>query len=117
MNTTQEPPLTTPNIETCTTTESSKLSEKIANLPKPTRDMINLMLDDGLPYKVIIDELAEAGRGLTPQSFTKWLQSGYEDYLKNREKIDEAKTQAEFAADVVRELGDIDISTIHRASL
>ena len=94
-----------------------RLEQKISRRPKATRDMLNLMLEDGLPYHVIIDELAEAGRGLTPQSFTQWLKSGYEDYLKNREKIDEAKTQAEFAADVVRELGDIDISTIHRACL
>ena len=27
----------------------------IARLPKVTRDMINLMLDDGLPYHVIIN--------------------------------------------------------------
>jgi hypothetical protein len=79
--------------------------------------MINLMLDDGLPYRVIIDELADAGRGLTPQSLTQWLKSGYEDYLKNREKIEGARTEAEFAADLVRELGAIDVSTIHRACL
>src|SRR5438477_5351211 len=79
--------------------------------------MINLMLEDRLPYKVIIDELAESGRGITPQSLTKWLQSGYEDYLKNRENIEEAKSQAEFAADLLRDLGDIDVSTIHRACL
>ena len=34
------------------------------------------MLEDGLPYKIIIDELAEVGRGITHQSLTKWLQSG-----------------------------------------
>ena len=79
--------------------------------------MINLMLEDGLPYKVIIDELAESGRGLTPQSLTKWLQSGYEDYRKNRQHIAEAKTQAEFAADLLRELGNIDVRTVHRACL
>src|SRR5438552_14998820 len=94
---------------------SDSLEQKISRLPKPTRDMINLMLEDGLPYKVIIDELAESGRGITPQSLTKWLQSGYEDYLKNRENIEEAKSQAEFAADLLRDLGDIDVSTIHRA--
>src|SRR5262249_44278579 len=58
---------------------------KIERLPKATRDMINLMLDDGLPYRVIVDELADTGRGLTPQSLTRWLKSDYEDYLKNRE--------------------------------
>src|SRR4051794_31908299 len=78
---------------------SERLKQKIDRLPKPTRDMINLMLDDGLPYRVIIDELAEKAQGLTSQSFTEWLKSGYEHYLKNREKIGDAKTQAEFAAD------------------
>jgi len=102
---------------TTPTTNPSQLSDRIARLPKPTRDMINLMLDDGLPYHIIIDELAESGRGLTPQSLTKWLQSGYEDYLKNRENIEEARTRAEFAADLLRELGEMDLSTVHRACL
>ncbi len=97
--------------------DAAKLTAKIERLPKATRDMINLMIDDGLPYRVIIDELADTGRGLTPQSLTQWLKSGYEDYLKNREKIGEARTQAEFASDLLRELGEIDVSTIHRACL
>ena len=79
--------------------------------------MLNIMLDDGLPYHVIVDELAEAGRGITPQSLAQWLQTGYEDYLKNRDQIEQAKTQAEFAADLLKELGGIDFTTIHRASL
>jgi hypothetical protein len=79
--------------------------------------MINLMLDDSLPYKAIIDGLGEAGRGVTPQSLTEWLRTGYEDYLKKRETIQDAKTQAEFAADLLRELGGIDVSTIHRACM
>src|SRR5437867_11268846 len=114
MNTTQTPPID-PTSTPPPTQDSAQLTAKIERLPKATRDMINLMLDDRLPYRVIIDELAEAGRGLTPQSITEWLKSGYEDYLKNREKIEEAKTQAEFAADLLRELGEIDASTIQRA--
>src|SRR3989442_15818792 len=117
MNTTLDH-TTTPNRETSPSSapgprlcESQqppdRLEQKISRLPKPTRDMINLMLEDGLPYKIIIDELAEAGRGITPQSLAKWLQSGYEDYLKNCQNIEEAKTQAEFAADLLRELGDM----------
>ena len=89
----------------------------MASLPKTTRDMLNIMLDDELPYHVIVDELAEAGRGVTPQSLAQWLQTGYEDYLKNRDQIEQAKTQAEFAADLLKDLGGIDFTTIHRASL
>src|SRR6266566_5104707 len=116
MNTTQTPAIDLTPIPP-TPHDSAQLTAKIDRLPKATRDMINIMLDDGLPYRVIIDELAETGRGLTPQSLTQWLKSGYEDYLKNREKIGEARTQAEFASDLLRELGDIDVSTIHRACL
>src|SRR3954469_24399405 len=77
---------------------------EVSRRSKPTRDMLNLMLDDGLPYHVIIDELAETGRGLTPQGLTKWVQAGYQEYLKERETIEGVKTQAEFAADLLREL-------------
>lgn len=79
--------------------------------------MLNIMLEDELPYHVIIDELGDAGRGITPQSLAQWLQTGYEEYLKNRDQIQEAKTHAEFAADLLKELGGIDFTTIHRASL
>src|SRR5437879_12541339 len=103
MNTTQTPP-TDLTSTLPITHDSAQLIAKIDRLPKATRDMINLMLDDGLPYRVIIDELAETGRGLTPQSLTQWLKSGYEDYLKNREQIDDAKTQAEFASALLRDL-------------
>ncbi len=77
--------------------------------------MLNLMLDDGLPYRVIIEELGETAQGLNAGSLTTWVQSGYEDYLKKGATIDEAKTQAEFAADLVRELGNIDAGAVHHA--
>src|SRR5438105_13260559 len=89
----------------------------INDLPKPTRDMISFMLEDALPYRVILDELAETGRDLTAQTLAQWVQTGHQDYLKNRQTIDAAKTEAEFAADLVRELGQIDASVIHRASM
>ena len=79
--------------------------------------MLNLMLDDGLPYHVIIEELGEKASGLNPGSLSKWVQSGYDDYLKNRAKSDEAKTQAEFAADLLRELGNIDATVVHHACM
>jgi len=41
------------------------LQSNIARLPKATRDMLNVMLDDSLPYHVILDELGEAAQGLT----------------------------------------------------
>src|SRR5881396_2622233 len=88
----------------------------IARLPKATRDMINLMLEDALPYRVILDELAETGCGLTAQSLVQWVQTGHQQHLQNRQSIEGARSTAEFAADLVRELGNIDPSVVHRAS-
>src|SRR5438067_2257671 len=122
MNTTIE----TPTPDTHTITDAPQTSNQpssinnhptIARLPKPTRDMINLMLDDALPYHVILDELAETGRGLTAQSLVDWFQTGHQRYLVQRKSIESAKTKAEFAADLVRELGGIEPSVIHRACL
>jgi hypothetical protein len=77
--------------------------------------MINLMLDDALPYRVILDELAESGRGLTAQNLQQWVQTGHRDHLKARESIESAKLTAEHAADLVCELGQIDPAAVHRA--
>jgi len=94
-----------------------RVDQKIARLPKPTRDMLNLMIDDGLPYRVIIEELGETVHDLKAGSLANWVQGGYEEYLKERQNIEGVKTQAEFAADLLRELGNIDPSVIHRACM
>src|SRR6266576_7006721 len=80
------------------------LTDKIARLPKATRDMLNVMLDDRLPYHVIVDELGDTAQGLSAGSLAKWTKGGYEDYLKQREVTEDVKSQAEFAADFLREL-------------
>ena len=93
------------------------LTDKIARLPKATRAMLNVMLDDRLPYHVILDELGEAAQGLSAGSLAKWTKGGYEDYLKERQATEDVKSQAEFAADFLRELGTIDPSVVHQACL
>src|SRR6266850_1198392 len=93
---------------------AARRNGKIARLPKATRDMINHMLDDGLPYPVIIDELGEAGEGLNAQNLTNWKNGGYQDYLKVQETIDKLKAQTETAIDILSETG-IDARKIHEA--
>src|SRR5947209_20551108 len=93
------------------------LQSNIARLPKPTRDMLNVMLDDNLPYHVILDEVGEAAQGLTPSSLAQWVKAGYADYLKERQTIEDVKTESEFAADLLRELGNVDPTVIHRACM
>ncbi len=39
--------------------QNPRRNGKIARLPKTARDMLNRMLDDGLPARVIIDELGD----------------------------------------------------------
>jgi hypothetical protein len=95
--------------------QNHRRNGKIARLPKEARDIINHMLDDGLPSRVIIDELGDAGRGLNAQNLTNWVQGGYEDYLQHQEAIEQAKIQAEFATELLRENGDTDPAAVHRA--
>ena len=88
---------------------------KIARLPKATRDMINRMLDDGLPYRVILDELGEAGEGINLQNLTNWKQGGYQDWLKNQQLIEQTRAQIESAIDLLHETGDVNPAVILQA--
>jgi len=112
---TTSPPLGTSSSPAPETSRADRLKGNIARLPKEVRDMINVMIEDGLPHHVLIDELGEAGEGLDPRNLADWVQGRYQDYLKNRQDIEHAKTQMEFATDLLRELGDTDPSLIYRA--
>jgi hypothetical protein len=115
--------LTAPEVELIATelaesqfnTQSLRRNGKIARLPKEIRHMLNRMLDDGLPYHVIIDELGDAGRGLNNQNITNWVQGGYQDYLKHQDAIDRAKAIVEAVVDLLRENGDADLAQVRRA--
>jgi hypothetical protein len=92
-----------PQVRALSAQPSSRRNGKIARLPKETRDMINRMLDDGIPYHVIIDELGEAGDGLNTQNLTNWKQGGYQDWVKNQELIEHTRAQTETAIDLLRQ--------------
>jgi len=102
-------------LTTSPSTSEGRRNGKIARLPHATRDMINKMLDDGLPYHVIIEELGEAGEGLNTQNLTNWKQGGYQDWLKNQALIDRMRAQTEFAIDLLSETGDADASLVTEA--
>jgi hypothetical protein len=93
-----------PQIHALNAQPSSRRNGKIARLPKETRDTINRMLDDGLPYHVIIDELGEAGEGLNTQNLTNWKQGGYQEWVKNRELSERTPAQTKHAIDLLREI-------------
>ena len=83
----------------------SRRNGKVARLPLALREQINHMLDDGVPYKTIIERLGEAGKHLNKDSISNWRLGGYQDYLKAQLINDRARTQTEAASDVVRDIG------------
>src|SRR5205823_3755000 len=84
-------------------------------LPKETRDRINRMLDDGVPYRTIILQLGEAGQHLNLQNVTNWKQGGYQDCLRDQAAVEHAKAETEAAIDAMRETADIKIGEVNEA--
>src|SRR3989440_12157540 len=113
MTTLLAPQLTNPHVQP--PPRQCQRKGKIARLPKAARDMINHMIDDGLPYHVIIDELGEAGEGLNTQNLTNWKQGGYQDYLKIQETIEKIKAQTEAATEILQGVEGMDTSKIMEA--
>src|SRR5438445_11701733 len=85
----------------------SRRNGKVARLPVALREQINQMLDDGVPYKAIIEKLGEAGKHLNEDNISNWRLGGYQDYLNTLQINDRARTQTEAAADVLRDTGHV----------
>jgi hypothetical protein len=49
---------------------------KIAQLPKPERDLVNSMLASGRPYRLIVQILAEAGFRVSERNLSSWKTHG-----------------------------------------
>ena len=85
----------------------SRRNGKVARLPSALREQINQMIDDGVPYKAIIERLGEAGKHLNDDNIGNWRLGGYQDYLNTLQINDRARTQTEAAADVIRDNGHL----------
>src|SRR5436305_1690239 len=83
----------------------SRRNGKVARLPAELRDQINRQIDDGVPYKVIIERLGDAGKHLNEDNVSNWRLGGYQDYLNAHAINDRARYQTEAAADVLRDGG------------
>src|SRR5258708_14099712 len=68
---------------------------KVARLPFALRAEINRMLDDGLPYEVIIQTLGAAGEHLKGDNLSNWRPAGCHDDLQTHAHHDhpQHKTQ------------------------
>jgi hypothetical protein len=53
-------------------------------IPVPIRDRINCLLDDGLCYAQIIQQLGSDASGLKPDHIRRWKSGGYQDYLREQ---------------------------------
>src|SRR6266480_3230521 len=91
------------NLQLKACQSKSRRNGKVARLPQALRDQINHMLDDGVPYKTIIERLSDAGKHLNEDNISNWRLGGYQDYLKAQLINDRARTQIEAAADTVRD--------------
>jgi len=75
----------------------------VARLPKPVRDEINQLLDDGLSYPQLIRQLGASGKPLDPDHIRRWKSGGYQDYLREQRLLQQCRLRQELALDLVRE--------------
>src|SRR5438552_14865974 len=73
------------------------LHRKIAKLPKPLRDLINTMLDDGFPAREVIAKLQASTDPPLPypiseMNISDWKNTGYRRHLAQQERRSEEHT-------------------------
>jgi hypothetical protein len=81
----------------------------IARLPKVLRGRINEMLDDGLPYAAIREQLTQQGANLTEDCIGRWKRGGYQDHLRDLRLLDESRSRYELTLGLAREEQGIDV--------
>lgn len=69
---------------------------KVARLPKPVRDAVNLMLLNGATLQAVCDWLATEGQGeFSPENISNWRQGGHQHWLNGQERFEHLKLKAE----------------------
>ena len=82
---------------------------KIARLPEPLRETINLLLLDGLTYEAIIAKLGDAGKHLTYHNLKRWRQGGYQDWLLARQSADRTRIREQVLQKLVSQSNPKDL--------
>jgi hypothetical protein len=83
---------------------------KVARLPKASRDKLNTMMLDGVPYLRIIEAFATEAPGLTEVNLSHWKTGGYLDWLRNMQITEAIKAKHELANDIVANAGDENVA-------
>ncbi len=87
---------------------TARRNGKIARLPRKLRDLVNQLLDDGVTYAQILQNLEQSSDPplpypLSERNISTWQQGGYQDYLKFRETLDLLSLKLDLALDLARE--------------
>jgi hypothetical protein len=79
---------------------------KIARLPQATRQLINQMIEDGIPYHAIIDKLKDSATpppyAISEANLCNWRQGGYQDWRRTQQKNEVHKRLAAALSPVPR---------------
>jgi hypothetical protein len=86
---------------------------KINHLPEPVRESINVMLRDCLPLAEILRQLGDAGKGLNKDNLRRWKKTGYQEWLKEQQRREDAQARTRLLLSGVQ---DNESSRIHQAS-
>jgi hypothetical protein len=85
---------------------------KIAQLPKSLRHEINLLIEDNVPQKQILEFLAQRGHtGISHRNLSSWIcgakpnpgSSGFNDWRQEQQAISTLQAQQEFSLDLLRQ--------------
>src|SRR4051812_28512488 len=87
---------------------------RVARLTKKVRDTINTMLLDGHTYAQIIEAVPIDGPPLSEDSISTWKSGGYQDWLKEQQRVDTIRSKQDFAVDLCN---DTEGGKIHQATL
>jgi hypothetical protein len=81
-------------------------SGKVASLPRAMREEVNTWLLDGVIYSDITKRLAERGfKAISIDSVCSWYKGGYQDWLRDRERIDEMVERRLGAIELTKKVG------------
>lgn len=85
---------------------TARRNGKVARLPKPIRDKINYMIQDGVPYLEIIEKLLPDTAGLNEANLSNWKAGGYIDWLRDVQIAESLQAKYELAYDLAARSGD-----------
>jgi hypothetical protein len=74
---------------------------KIARLPRKDRDLLNLMLRDGIPYAKIVRKLADHGHSINEDQLSRWFSGGYQEWVQEQAWLDEMRARLDFANEIL----------------